>query len=558
MLQITSGRFWGEVDRYELQTTTLLYSVLKIDQKTTTLIGTFVPIKVEHPEIQSTEFTYQHGLPLPSNGITSGVMVGTSGSEIREQMIDLLIVCTGRLWTQEAESITNLIEKNKQSEALFPYFTTIDDIGLGAEQLSQFIHQAISLPRDHYRKAVVAAAALNQIIQASDISYDAAFAMAIFAIESLVPEKAVPDWSYIPNQLREDIDKVLTPVTEEISDQIRKALLKDRHFKLQANFIKFVEERINGSFYRSSIGIKRLDLHRVLSNAYSGRSQYAHKLTAVERPMFGIHRNQSITWQFGEPHLTLQGASLLLCEVIRGYIQFGPHLDSEDGVDWKKQLPGVIHNVPIAPEYWLWSPKLFEHNDLRNLLCHVVQHAARLMIGAKETRIDLRQGLETGMARFDQMPKRDRLCFVCMVLIWVWIAPNEKPNGCDKFLDKHQNNLDHPSPESLMIYALGGFPIPWSIEDTERQWQKYKNERYGLKKLNFIHPVEAAMQGVIANMLFDSSEVSSYKTYCNSIADNEGDRPHIIDHIKECISQQKQLSIPLLLGASLSTDEAKS
>lgn len=554
MLQITSGRFWGEVNRYELQNTALLYSVLKVEQPTQTLVGTLIPAKSEHTkssehtEVYCVEFTYQHGLPLSPSGISPGVVVGTSGSEVKEQMLALLTAYTGRLWAQDPEDIINLIERNKQSNSYFPYFTNTDGTGLESETLCTFVQQAISLPRTNYRKVLAAAATLNQIIQASNISYDAAFAMSIFAIESLVPEEEeTPNWSYMPKKLREEIDELLTS-SEEIADQVRTALLKDRHFKLQAKFIRFVEDRIGRGFYRSPTGIKRLDLRKVLRNAYSGRSKYAHELAEVERPRLGIHTSQTVTWQHGEPHLTLQGAALLLSEIIRGCIRFGPHLDREVGVDWNRQLPGVIHDVPIAPRYWLWSPRLFERKDLRDLLCHVVEHAARLMAGAKETRIDLRPGLEAGIGRFDQMSKRDRLCLVCMVLVWVWIAPNYKPDGCDNFLTEHESKLDTPSPESLMIHALGRFPIPWSLEDTEKQWQTYTSERYGSKKLKFIGPIEAAMQGVVANMLLDSDEVSSYTTYCNSLADNEGDRPHIIDHIEGCVSQREHLSIPLLLG----------
>ena len=121
MLQITSGRFWNEVDRYELQKTDSLHSVVRVERSTTTSVGTLAPGSPIDTGIQLTEFTFEYGLPLPQGGMKPGVMVGTSGAEIKEQMAALLTAYTSRLWTQDPNMIAELVERNEQSDALFPY-----------------------------------------------------------------------------------------------------------------------------------------------------------------------------------------------------------------------------------------------------------------------------------------------------------------------------------------------------------------------------------------------------------------------------------------------------
>ena len=558
MLQITSGRFWDKVDRYELQKTESLHSVVRVERSTTTSVGTLAPVSPTDTGIQLTEFTFECGLPLPQGGIKPGVMVGTSGTEIKEQMAALLTAYTNRFWTQEPDMIAELLERNQQSDALFPYLTVADEAVLEHDALLHFIEQAISLPRSRYQKVIAAATTIQRIIQASKVSYDAAFSMAIFAIESLVPEEGeTPDWSYLPQKTRRKIDEALSPV-EEFADQVRAALLEDRHFKLQTKFIKFIEDRIDRSFYRSPIGIRRIDLRRVLRNAYSGRSKYAHKLGSVEKPSFGIHIYQSVTWKKGEPYLTLQGAVLLLSEVIRGSIRLGPHLEKEEGVDWDGQLPGVVRGVSISPEYWLWSPKVLGGGNLQNVLCHVVEYIVGWVTGVRKPNIDLTEGLEVGISRIEQMAEKDRLCLICMVILWVRFAGEQhKPKGYDRFLEKNLHRIGKPSPESLMMHIVGDFNIPWSMEDSIAQWEQYIEKRYGNGKLRFIQPVESAMQGAIANMLLDTGQLEPYKKCCNLIADSEGNRKYVIQHLEECIASQTELSIATLLGVCSDLNASK-
>ena len=59
------------------------------------------------------------------------------------------------------------------------------------------------------------------------------------------------------------------------------------------------------------------------------------------------------------------------------------------------------------------------------------------------------------------------------------------------------------------------------------------------------------MQGAIANMFLDVGQLQLYEDYCNYIADSEGSRQHVIQHVEECIISQESLSIAMLLGLNL-------
>lgn len=549
MLQVISGRFWNQVERFDVGDEVLLYSTCGLSHQAETLSGNVTPsnstpLNSDELNIRCAKFSYMHGFPIPAGGIRPGVDVAPPGEEIEAQMAALLTVYTERFWFPESKTVANLVERNKKSPAYLPFLVAESEVN--NKHLTLFINNAVNLSRENYKAVSIASLALQDAIQTSFISYDAAFAMAVFAIESLVPN-TTPSWQDAPESTTQPIDKILQG-HEEIAHKIRSTLIKDRYFKLQANFVKFTKKHISGSFYRSSAGVRRSDLDKLLRNAYVGRSKYAHALTAIQRPSFTMDQNQSVIWDKGEPQFTLQGVILLACNIIRSYIDQEPHTEKEDGVPWYKNVPGVA-NMQLDYEYWLWKPEVFSENtNHRALLCDILRYSMLLCIGAKERLIDFRPGLQASMARAGQMKKEDRLSLICIVYIWQRMAPDLELDRADRFLQKYKDILKQPSPEALILHVWMWFKTPWTAEVSAQQWKKYMKQRYGTGKLRVMHSIEAAVQGAIANSFLSNSDVKEYEQYCNSIADDDGGRPLVVQHIESSIEKRLPLSISLLIG----------
>ncbi|MEL7064321.1 MAG: hypothetical protein AAFP00_11330, partial [Bacteroidota bacterium] len=388
---------------------------------------------------------------------------------------------------------------------------------------------------------------LQDAIQTSFISYDAAFSMVVFAIESLVPNTR-PSWEDVPGNLTKPIDRILEG-HEDIAYEIRSTLIKDRFFKLQANFVNFAKGHIGRGFYRLSDGVRKSDIDRLLRNAYSGRSKYAHALTAIKQPLFKEGRSQSVIWDMGEPQFTLQGVMTLACHIIRSYIEVGPHTKKEEGVSWYRDIPGVV-SMQLDYEYWLWKPEVFLAPPSSILLCEVLHIARLLYLGVKKQLIDFRPGLEKSMSRAGQMKKEERLRLVCIVHIWERMASKLELHRADQFLQKYGDILESPSPEALILYVWKWFELPWTAEVAVKQWRIYVKQRYGIGKLRVMHSIEAAIQGAIANSFLSTSNIKEYENYCNYIADDNGHRPHVVKHVESSIKEKSPLSVSLLIGLS--------
>jgi hypothetical protein len=548
MLQITTGRFWGYADRYKSEHATDVFSVALLTESVDLPPGKLEQVSVEDGS-RSAVFSYQSGLPVPAGGARAGVMVATSGREIEEQFVALLTVSSGRLWDLEKEQITQLTGAVDN-----PLPRLVEPGTLCSNETAIFFRQVLALTRTQYKAVVSASIALHHAVRASMISYDAAFAMAVFALESLIPHEVEGyNWSHFPEPTKRKLDEVLNS-SGELGDAVREVLLADGNFKHQARFIKFVSEHLDRAFFRSGNGFRRSDLKQLLFNAYSGRSGFVHALTSVEKPVVESYAGRVVTWKGANPHLTLQGVFLLAFEVIRCVVHRGLHLENEENVAWQTELPDVI-TVPMAHEYWLWRPEAFQGNEMRERFSDVVEHLTFVCIGATAKLVDLRGGIGAAISRFEQLPIVQRRLVLSMAVLWSRIAPNYAIPGVEALFEKHKEWFNTPSIESLVLHVWGVCSLSWDTDLSAETWRMYMENRYRAKTIKLPHQVESAIRGTIANDYLGHGKVQLFASWCEEIADDEGARPTVISHIEEALSSNSPLDITLLLGIRRETAE---
>lgn len=547
MLQITSGRFWGYVERYKSEHSTPIYSLASLSGNVNLPVGTLEPCLTEDATGAAAILSYQSGLPNPTGGLRVGVLVATGGKEIEEQFVALLTVSTGRLWDIEKDKVTRFVDAVNNRKSALPLLVEPKNIDSKVTEL--FFQQTLSLPRSQYTKVVSAAIALHHAVSASTISYDAAFSMAVFALESLVPSDGDGvNWTHFPQPTGQKLDEVL-PVNSELGGAVRMILLEDGNFKLQARFLKFVNDHLEQGFFRSSGGIRRSDIMPLLRNAYSGRSGFVHALDSIEKPITNLEMDRMITWKNGEPHFTLQGVFSVAFEVLRRLVKQGTHSEAETGINWWGELPGLT-TMRLSHEYWLWQPEAFQGNDMRERFSDVVEYLYIVRSGASKL-VNLRDGIGSVVNRFEQLPKDQRRLVLGMSVLWAWIAPEEPIPGANELFERHKECFDAPSFESLILHVLGNSVLPWGPNTSADLWCNYIKNRYKKKTIRVPHQIESAIRGTIANNYLACKNLQEFANWCELIADDEGHRPDVILHVNDSLSAERPLDIQLLLAIRL-------
>lgn len=90
MLQIATGRFWGNTERFEHEKKVTLFSVASLAKEVPLQIGKLAPVESSDKNCAVAEFTYRSGLPIPPGGRQAGVLVAVGDREIEEQFVALL------------------------------------------------------------------------------------------------------------------------------------------------------------------------------------------------------------------------------------------------------------------------------------------------------------------------------------------------------------------------------------------------------------------------------------------------------------------------------------
>jgi hypothetical protein len=536
MLQISTGRFWGDLERYDNTGMVPIYSTTSISQSLALLCG-----QIDPPSNTSVgaaaDFTYKSGMPIPEDGQLPGTLIAVTGCDIEQQFVALLTVFSDSFWDIEKDIIERFSDSNKRDISKIPKLFEANEIN--AERIVTFFELVLSLPRVKYQLISKAAVTLHLAIRLSDLSYDAAFVMAVFAIESLVPSQLDVQWIDFPERTRLKLDRILD-TTGDLANKVREILLDDGNFKLQARFSKFVKEHLKDDYFRGDKGVRQSDLQQLIINVYSGRSGFVHALKSLDKPD-AWRTSENAIWNEDGPHFTLQGVFFLAFSIIRQIIKQGPHLPREDKVPWFDQISGVV-KYRLAPQYWLGNPNSFQTDSLHDRFSDVLEHLTWVRFDTSIELIDLRNPLLDLTSKIDQLPKNGKIHVLGMLIMWSWITRAELHiPGTKQLIEKHQDLFDTLSTESLVLHVWGGFSLSWSADESANVWHAYQNRRYSSKSIKIPFNLESAIRAEIANTYLAEDNIQSFSQYCNAIANDEGKRPYIIEHIEQSVIESSPL-----------------
>lgn len=548
MFQIASGRFFGGAQRFDAAGRGVLFAQAPLTRAVCAAGVTLSPSSDESTAWRRIEVVYHNGLPVPDGGPRPGTHISTGGDVIVEQVRVLTQVATQTLVCPEPESLKRIGRLHERNS--WPLPAMMSSLELDAQDVEQFLTQASHLPRETFLKAISSATAIDRAVRAAEYSYDAAFALAVFAIEALVPEPTErPSWSDMPSDERRAFERVLAAV--DVADPaagtaIRDVILDGRHFQLFIRFRDLVTTTAGSALFEKGV-VRRSDIERVLRNAYQVRSRYVHKLVESRKPHVPS-LSRHVTWHEGEPYLSLQGIVCVASEVVCALVRRGPHSHTESGVKWNEQLPGVSR-VQLSHEYWLGKAAAFSPRHVARQFSECMVHCSLLWSGRVQKLVDLRPGLQAASEHFPNYKKEDKRRILAIFFLWRCFAPPDAQlPRVTELLEAGASAFDAASIESMVVHLLDGQELPWSSTECLNVWRTYEASRYGPNKVRLPVLVESGVRAAIANRLLAEGQVAAFTDLCVQIADDEGERPPLREVVLSACRQPTPLDVDSILG----------
>jgi hypothetical protein len=343
MLQIVSGKFFGDGERHEFEGRGIVYSNMSWDRSIGTRVGTLEPVDTTGSEASSYVLSYLNQIEKEP----AGGFIRTGDMEIVEQFQLLCMVWFEAFFDGERQNvIINCREKPAHAGDYYvgskfakPFLNPERKItGKEEADFAQFVDKVIGLPRQDYLSVMSFLQTVSHSLHALRQNLDLAYSMLVYALESLSQGRSdyKPRWEDYDLKVKDRLHPVLGALAPEIAESIRAALLEDRQLKLQERFLKFTVSHIPDDFFIESAKqavrpVRRSELERTLKNAYLARSKYVHTLSPVIKQLKVLPLAESEVFQWeNKPYLTFNGLLRIARTVVLDFVKGQPYLEDEE------------------------------------------------------------------------------------------------------------------------------------------------------------------------------------------------------------------------------------
>ena len=305
MLQIVQGMYFRPVPLTDTLHRGIFYTNLRAfrEQTLTFVFGRLLPSTTfDGPRTFTVEAREQLEAQSPSG--TLEVLAATSGDQLLDEVAAVVAFCTKATCVRDHDMARRLIsaqqgeERNRRGPASLlrqTFDATVILTDEGVADLERFTRSLLGLQRKSYEAVI---RAIRQIVDATLIvDEDAALAytLMVAALESLgqASESEPAVWEDYDPSKRHRIDAATQGLDDVVRARIESAVLANEHHGLQRQFVAFVLDHVEPSFYRNeAVGairpIKTTELPNALRQAYSIRSRTVHALERLAREVWMI------------------------------------------------------------------------------------------------------------------------------------------------------------------------------------------------------------------------------------------------------------------------------
>ncbi len=511
MLQIISGKFFGDGERYEFEGKGIVYSNMSWIRPIETQVGTLEPVDAFGSDVSSWVLSYLNQIEKEPAGVT----VRAGDTEIVEQFGWLCMVWFRAFFDGDKQNVViNCREKPAHAGDRYigsrfakPFLSPERSITEEEEQgFVLFVDKVIGLPRQDYLSVMNFLQTVSHSLHALRQNFDLAYSMLVYALESLSQGRSdyLPQWEdYDPG-----VKKQLTPVLEELapetSEAIRAALLEDAHLKLQQRFLDFAISHIPDDFYIQDAKqierpIRPSELERAMKNAYLARSKYVHELLPVieQLKVSGLADYEVFEWD-SKPYLTFNGLLRVAHTVVLDFVEKQPHLKEEE-YDWVSELPGTF-KMKVAGQYWIWCHENYTIDRSADWLSAFLAVWLETVSAEEPIMPDLRPLLEKfeDLLKSGSVEHRTRMLTIHVLYNSLISAEYQFPDH-EAVYRQHEHLFDECRIESMITKVLTGRDWPWGADDCAQQYDAYAEKKFHKQGLSLPWPLEVALMSCVAD-----------------------------------------------------------
>lgn len=563
MLQIISGRFFGDGKINEREMDAILYGNFSWIGNITTKVAELRPTDFLGGRISS--FVVRYTLRYePSPG---DVLVMPTGHEAAEQF--RLLCC---LWfnsffhsdrihvetlCRSSDSVTN--REGAPCRFVDGFFDApIRGTSGHVEFFSPFVNKVLGMPRASYNLFMSCLGTWIDALEAIDTNRDLAYSMFVYLLEALSASGGKPDlkWEDFPEQQRIPLDKVLAEVDPNRAEHARAVLLEGQHLKLRKRFTEFVADHIAPSFFTTEAAgrpaaLQHNELHNALDNLYSLRSGYVHSLTPLQTQLtlpICDPNTDVIHWEH-RPYLTFAGLARLTRHVLTQFAHRQPVSEREDFPNWRSEVPGIIM-TEMAPQYWAAKVETFAPQQIRKRVSGFYSHLVTSFGTGKYNFLDMRPLMERIEELVSQASPDDRRSMLTFYWMFNSVIPEaDRRPGWSEFLERHAPGEQPCSIDLLAAIAAFEMTHDEKPEVCEAVFEAYLKSKFKKHTINLPWIIEVGIMLTIANGYLAEGNTQKFEHWANRALLNSAGKKQVQDSIAAHLAaERKPFEIGKLIG----------
>lgn len=549
MLQIISGRFFGNGTVEEQDTDAVLYSNLSWIAPISTAVMELRPAGgFRQSAVSSYVLRYKNRLERDD-----GPLVLADSNDAVDQfrlVASFWFKAFFHTDHQKVELLCRQAPRNPLDRTVpSTFIPRFFDAGLRAtaaevEGFPPFMSKVLKIPRRSYVRTTACFGAFFDALEAIGSNYDLAYSMLVYVLEALCQTtdgSYVPVWMDYDQGARMRLEAVLDRLTRDDRNEIQEAILSSTHLKRKKRFVAFVVEHTTDVFFTSEAeqipqALPRSQLLRALQNLYASRSGFVHQLTRVREqlriPSREIMANDFIEWE-QQPYFTFAGLVRLTHHVLKVFIDRQEVLEREDYSKWRHELPGLVR-VQFAPQYWIWKTERFTPATSRRHFSGLMEHLVAMFPSKEWTLVDMSGIMEKIENLVPKCREVDRLSLVALYWLYHLLSPKRR-DGWKEFLTSQLRYCERCSIETMAIWAFHSRArLPWAGDECGAVFEDYLEQRHKLNAVSLPREIDVSIMAQIANLWV--SDVASDR-FCHwldrAIFDAAG-KPGLQAYLNDC------------------------
>ncbi|NQT36410.1 MAG: hypothetical protein HQ581_02915 [Planctomycetes bacterium] len=550
MLQIISGKFFGDGDRHVSPAKGITYSNYWWFSPIETCVAKLEPTSPYSSAVSAYVIEYLNQIEKEAEG-RQDVLVKVGDTEILRQFQCIATFGLKSLFAVDRWEVEFACRSQARDSAdsfvpqrIVPRFFNAANRGTpdDATQFSSLVSKIIGLPRDQYVGLVAALATFRHALLILSHSLDMAYSLVVYCLESLSQrfDAFDPTWQDYDDQVRSKLDPLLADIDSAKACEIRSALLNSGSLRLQKRFVDFIANHVDDTFYvdeaesRQS-AVTPSELRRALKNSYNLRSSYVHMLKPLPDylRMLQLPDEDLFPWD-NEPYLTFSGLIRIAHHAIRQFIERGEYVQTES-YDWRAEVPGTI-TLKMAPQYWIGNTSgvqpegaasrlsgflsMFQgwltHEKPVGNLCELMLAYERLLPHAKK----------------EYKPAMVGLYFLFGALP----LPENPSRHYQDVIERHRDILDERRMETLIVRLLVEDSLPWPVEECAAVLEEFNQTRFRKHSVTIPKLLELGLIVHTANAFLSAGNLQEYDRWARVAHLEAAGAKEVQEHIRQHIS----------------------